>query len=299
MKPTKVWRLFQNAVTQSYDAAWTMVVDKKLPLVRSKALTVVSFPKSGRTWLMVMLDQLAIIAKYSHDNSAHNRLPPLHFEAHAPAGPAYAARRVIHLMRDPRDTAVSGYFHVVKHDGRAYDAGLRAFIRDPRHGVEKIIRFNLAWLDKGPGMRSFFPLTYEHLRTDTAGVLKRIADFAGVAASEDRIAKVAADNTFSKMQQKERSGYYAVRYRGKFVSSQNADADSYRVRKGKVHGYIDHFSEDDDRYCNELFERYRYFETTDAVLGRYWPRTSQPCPETVAGHPSLIGTGEAQGRFCA
>jgi hypothetical protein len=269
-KATKFLRLFQSAAAQGYDAAWTMVVDRKL-LLRRKALTVVSFPKSGRTWLMVMLDQLNIIAKYSHDNSAHSRKPPLHFEAHTPAGPAYASRRIIHLMRDPRDTAVSGYFHVVKHDGRSYDAGLAAFIRDPRHGIEKIIRFNLAWLDKGPGTRGFLPLTYEQLKADTTGVLEHIAGFANVAVSRDRIAKAVADNSFARMQQKERSGYYAVRYRGKFVSGNDADADSYRVRKGKVRGYIDHFSEDDIRYCNELFERYRYFEATETALGRHWP----------------------------
>jgi hypothetical protein len=132
-------------------------------------------------------------------------------------------------------------------------------------------------------MRGFLPVTYEQIRADTTGVLKRIADFAGVAVSEDRIAKAAADNTFDQMQQKERSGYYAVRYRGKFVSSNNADADSYRVRKGKVRGYVDHFSEDDIRYCDDLLERYRYFETVEAVLARYWPPvTSQPRPDAVA-----------------
>jgi hypothetical protein len=148
----------------------------------------------------------------------------------------------------------------------------------PGMGVEKIIRFNLAWLDKGPDMRGFLPLTYEHLRADTAGVLKRIADFAGVAIPEGEIAKAAAENAFEEMQRKERSGYYAVRYRGKFVSGNNSDANSYRVRKGKVSGYMDHFSENNAQYCNELLEHYRYFERAEAVLGRYWPAQT----ETIA-----------------
>jgi hypothetical protein len=36
-----------------------------------KALHVISFPKSGRTWLRVMLDDIGLNAKFSHDGADH------------------------------------------------------------------------------------------------------------------------------------------------------------------------------------------------------------------------------------
>ena len=49
----------------------------------------VSFPKSGRTWVRVMLDSVNCKLRYTHDGSD---LP------------------LLFLHRDPRDTAVSGFF---------------------------------------------------------------------------------------------------------------------------------------------------------------------------------------------
>src|SRR3954468_24189642 len=88
----------------------TMFADGRPPWRRGRAaaLTVVSFPNSGRTWLRVMLDQLWIASEFKHNGSGHSRR--LAFDALSPAGPRFTKRRVILLLRDPRDTVVSGYF---------------------------------------------------------------------------------------------------------------------------------------------------------------------------------------------
>ena len=52
---------------------------------------VVSYPKSGRTWLRYMLDHLGIHLIYSHQRPA----------AQLPAG--WEAKKIILLHRDPRD----------------------------------------------------------------------------------------------------------------------------------------------------------------------------------------------------
>jgi hypothetical protein len=247
----------------------TMFKDGRLPWRRGRAaaLTVVSFPNSGRTWLRVMLDHLWIASKFQHNGSAHGRL--LTFDALSLAGPHFTKRRVILLLRDPRDTVVSGYVQVTKRHGWTYDGGIAAFVRDPKHGVEKIIRFNLVWLEQGPRMLGFLPISYEHLRADTLGVLKRIAAFVGLAIPDSELAKAVADNTFEQMQHKERSRYYDWRYTV-LASRRTAadDPDRAKVRRGKIGGYLDYLSEDDLRYCDEVLQRYRYFETVDAALGR-------------------------------
>jgi hypothetical protein len=216
-----------------------------------------------------MLDQLWIASQFRHDGSDHGR--GLHFNALSPAGPHFSKRRVILLLRDPRDTVVSGYFHVAKRHGRAFDGGIAEFIRDPQHGVDKIVRFNLVWLEQGPRMLGFLPITYEQLQSDTMGVLKRIVLFTRVAIPETELARAVADNTFEQMQRKERSRYYDWRYGTMLASSRAADPDRSKVRKGKIGGYVDYLSEEDIRYCNERLGRARYFETVEAALSQYWP----------------------------
>ena len=107
---------------------------------------VVSFPKSGRTWLRVMLDALGIACEYTHDTSSYE--DALIFEEMRCCEPHYQNRVVIFIHRDPRDTVVSGFFQLTKRLARrrTYVGDLSDFVRDPRHGIEKIVRFNLAWL---------------------------------------------------------------------------------------------------------------------------------------------------------
>jgi len=60
---------------------------------------VISFPKSGRTWLGVMLDDLRIRARYSHDSSDHRlRLPLSELRADKAQ---YAGATVLLMVRDP------------------------------------------------------------------------------------------------------------------------------------------------------------------------------------------------------
>lgn len=107
--------------------------------------TLVSFPKSGRTWLVVMLDQLDVKMVNTHAGSEyvigchHYDLP----KPKANAGPG----KQLFLLRDPRDTVISGYFQKTKRNtSNNYHGSIAQFIRDPRYGIEKIIYFNLTWL---------------------------------------------------------------------------------------------------------------------------------------------------------
>ena len=73
-------------------------------------IRVVSFPKSGRTWLRVMLDDIALKARFSHDGSDH--VFRRSFSELDADKSRYAQDSVLLLVRDPRDTVVSGYFQV-------------------------------------------------------------------------------------------------------------------------------------------------------------------------------------------
>src|SRR6478736_3253650 len=100
-------------------------------------LQLVSFPKSGRTWLRVMLDDLGINNTYSHDGAGYEDNSSIHDLN--PDKTKYAVGPVLLIVHDPRDIVVSGYFHLV-HRLRLKEAhSMSHFVRDERHGIKKVV----------------------------------------------------------------------------------------------------------------------------------------------------------------
>src|SRR5262245_13897505 len=66
--------------------------------------TVLSFPKSGRSWLRLMLDRLAIPMEYTHADGAHSDAVDL---ADLQVDESVLVGAPVLLTRDPRDTVVS------------------------------------------------------------------------------------------------------------------------------------------------------------------------------------------------
>src|SRR5258705_13162287 len=118
----------------------------------SMPLQIVSFPKSGRTWLRVMLDDVGAKAGFTHDGSDHQLRQPL--AALEADKSRYKGASVLLLVRDPRDTAVSGYFQVTRRL-KISDATVSDVLRDERHGIKKICHFNLLWFAAARRMKPF------------------------------------------------------------------------------------------------------------------------------------------------
>lgn len=233
---------------------------KKRQRLRSIGV-LVSFPKSGRTWLRVMLDDLDIPFDYEHDGPHDNKSRP--FDELTLCGKKkYLDKPVVFLSRDPRDTAVSGYFQKsLRPDG--YAGTMADFIRDPLHGVEKIVRYNLTWLARGADLPAFLPITYEETVANPFAVVRGIVSFVGVEVSDAAIEHAVANNTFEKMRQREGRGEHLGRYGryGSMLSPTNSsNPEAYKIRRGRVGGYIDYLSAEDTACCDEILERYRYFD---------------------------------------
>jgi Sulfotransferase domain len=213
---------------------------------------VVSYPKSGRTWLRVMLDDLGIEALYTHDGSG--------FEEHASIAnldadkTKFATGLVLLLVRDPRDVVISGYFQVVRRL-RLQTAGAMSisdFIRHPRYGIEKAVRFNLHWFAAARDMSDLAIVRYEDLHHDTSRALTAIVRFACAETATAVISDVAWRRSFAQMRQLEADGGFAARYGHALTPADLADPESYKVRRGMVGGYIDYLSRDDQEFCNRI-----------------------------------------------
>lgn len=140
----------------------------------------VSFPKSGRTWIDFALSTSGLDIMLTHAGCSTNRR-----EIGRPfAGvlPTLARLPLVFLHRDPIDTAVSLFHHVTHRDLRRGSArywrmflplmmrqallprSIDAFVLHPTHGIDKICRFNRAWLDHLQGRDDCLILTYEGMR---------------------------------------------------------------------------------------------------------------------------------------
>ena len=227
------------------------------------SLQVISYPKSGRTWLRVMLDEAGIVASYTHLGWSHQgaRRPD---ELTIELDPRFA--RHVALFRDPRDTVVSGY-HQATARLRKYSGPVSAFIRDPRHGIEKTIAFNLGLAALCAGRPDSLVLTYEDMLASPAAGLRAVAQLVGHDLDAPTAARIAENNEFERMQARERAGEYNARYGAAFGSHADTPAVALKVCRGVAGGYRDELSPADVDYVDGLLARANYFERMAAFLG--------------------------------
>jgi hypothetical protein len=225
--------------------AWILAESRRIAL-RNEEAAVVSWPKSGRTWLRLMLDELGIHLDYTHQREAD----PL------PRG--WENKRIVFLHRDPRDASVSQYFAVTRR-GWGYRGSLPELLRDPELGLERAMRFNLFWKERLDRAGGGLILTYEGLHADAAGEIARVLDFlGGPPVTEAAVARAVAAGGFEAMRALERSGRGARLYGDALTPGDPADPDSFKTREGRVGGWRNHFSEADTAFADALLERHDY-----------------------------------------
>lgn len=217
----------------------------------------VSFPKSGRTWLRVMLDAAGLDIDCTHDFSGHRG--QRHFSDMGGDKSAYKDRRVILLVRDPRDVVVSGYFQATKRLD-VYSGSISDFIRDPKHGIEKIVIFNSEWLAASKVPRDFCLIQYEEMHARLAEVLERVIRFVDPSLPIPNLDEIIETGRFENMREKESRGEFAKTYGGILKPGDISDPESFKCRKGKVGGHTEYLSADDIAYCDQVMHDHRYLE---------------------------------------
>ena len=239
-------------------------------------LRVISFPKSGRTWLRVMLDDVGVKSNFTHDDFDHvlrRALTDLN-----PDKSKYLGAGVLLLIRDPRDTAVSGYFQVMRRANLSVTS-LPELLRDERHGIRKICHFNRQWFDAGPGMDRFAILTYEQMHRAPAAALAAVAEFAGAALDRRTAELVSSNRSFARMRAAEASGELAQLYSKTFFPGGNPE--TFKVRRGVVGGYRDYLSEADQSYCEAVLAETDYWSHCERALANWTLETLG----SIAGGP--------------
>lgn len=230
--------------------------------VGEHANLVLSYPKSGRTWLRYILHLAGDIkATYSHANTGtetqeigSDRIEPDPFVA--------VADRVVFLHRNPIDTAVSFYFEVhhrrlgitkkgaaevylkLRREGKLPPKDLFAFLCHPSYGVLKVCRFNqIMKRHLEQQTAPHIEVTYENLKRDPVQGFGAIMAFLSGNPNRD-VEKLVREASFDKMKSVEapaagRAGKKVIPglKPGWFFTS-----NARKVRRGKVEGYRDYLS---------------------------------------------------------
>jgi hypothetical protein len=240
---------------------------KKLRESRADAL-LISFAKSGRTWLRVMIGK-AIAEHYHLDGDLLDldliakREPsiPVLVETHdggtvrARASDVrhskarYRDKKVLFMVRDPRDTVVSAYFQASKRK-RVFEAELSEYLRSPVGSIDTILEFCNTWARERTVPKAFLLIRYEDLHCDPACELRTVLDFLGLEnIQEGSIERAVEFASFENMRRLEMSGGMG---RGRLVlrPADASDVESYKTRRGKAGGYRDYLSEEDIEYLD-------------------------------------------------
>lgn len=233
---------------------------------------VVSFPKSGRTWFRTILGtvmQLRFQTGGLDPSSVHHmwkydaRVPRFAFthdmDAHLISsdevswnGDLYRGKKTIVMVRDPRDTIVSLYFEMTKRV-HAYEGSIEAFIRQDVGGIASLVAFLNSWCRNRDCLSASHLICYEDLHACPIPTIAGALEFAGITGTSELTIQQAVDRcSFGEMRRMELSG--AVPH-VRLQPGDASDPESYKVRRGKVGGYIDTLSPEDcaflDAYVSE------------------------------------------------
>ncbi|XP_030836981.1 sulfotransferase 1C2-like [Strongylocentrotus purpuratus] len=159
--------------------------------------------------------------------------------------------KVVYVARNPKDTAVSYYhFCLLVTDLPNYtswDEFFEEFIADRVPGGSWFDH-TLSWWKLRNHSNVLF-LTYEDMKQDSRKAVVRIAEFMGKSLSDDIIDRIVDASSF-KFMKKNKSTNPDAAYENEMDNKNNKSF----MRKGVVGDWKNHFSEDQNRRFDELYQ---------------------------------------------
>lgn len=214
---------------------------------------VISFPKSGRSWLRYGLHLAGNGGiSFHHDGFEYNHgsRPPLNFDPAQRLAAYSGLDGIVYLERDPRDTIVSLFHQITGRFRNIFDyrGSLSDFVRDPYFGIANVLRFQSMWHDLSLRLPVLI-IRYEDMAQDYAAVLLRVSDHLGLGLSAEACASLSEMATFQRMQAVESS----LRFPEPWLRPR---LGSPKVRQGKVGAYRDVLSQDDMTFIKDEMRRH-------------------------------------------
>lgn len=235
-------------------AAYARVVTKRQPAARG--LTVypddtflVSFPRSGNTWTRFLVCNLINPDDPVNFAELERRIPEIYYvpdrklrafprprviKSHECFDPRY--KRIIYIVRDPRDVLISYYEFQLKRRVITDACSLEEFLP---HFMESAIepktgswRDHVAsWMATRGGQQNFLLLRYEEMLANTQREATKIASFLGLDTNPERIARAVDLSSADRMRKLEKE------QAGQWSATRKTRQDKPFVRKAAAGGW--------------------------------------------------------------
>ena len=232
---------------------------------------VVSYGKAGRTWVRVMISRFYSLTYGLSERSLigfdnlhrkNRAIPKIHFThdnylkdytGHTDDKSDFYDKKVILLVRNPQDVAVSQYFqwqHRMRkrkkslNDYPEHGADISAFdfVMREGSGLPKIIDFMNLWARELPQVKEHLVVRYEDLRADTEATFAKIAEFLGGPVSDETIRGAVEFASVENMRSMEQRRVFWLSG-GRMTPGDKKNPASYKVRRAKVGGWRDYFDD--------------------------------------------------------
>ncbi|PYL22555.1 MAG: hypothetical protein DMF37_11890 [Verrucomicrobia bacterium] len=237
---------------------------------------VISIPNSGRTWVRTFLCAY-FCARYEHPFTLHPetyhdpRIPRIiythdlyeHYTKTrwwervrgkflVPTAQIKRAR-ILLLARDPRDAFVSHYIEMTRRTAETTNElkswAVGDVLRDPILGIALIIETMNAWLTEFARQPEFTLVRYEDLHATPNEQFRRVLAAVGETDPQARHFENALEfSRFGNMRKMEASLEYD---RQLLQPGDVNDPESYKVRRGKIGGYVDYLDPSDVVYADQ------------------------------------------------
>jgi hypothetical protein len=242
-------------------------------------LLIIGHPKSGNTWLKVMLSRLyqvrhnlpaSLIVTSDELARRHSGIPRItatngHYSYEGAVGAALEPdasdsplrdKPILLLARHPCDIAVSWYFQFTKRQSAAKQElinawidhpidrrtiGMWDFVRYSDIGLPSLVDYLNRWERNLAHLPRALMVRYEDLRAEPARALRRITELMGERFSDKEIEQAVEFGAFDNLRQLESKGFF--RQGGLRLRNPN-DPESFKVRRAKVGGYRDYFTDE-------------------------------------------------------
>jgi Sulfotransferase domain len=215
----------------------------------------VSYPRSGNTWTRFLLGNLIHQDAPVTFSNIESQIPEIYFnpdrfmralprprmlKSHECFQPQYP--RVIYIVRDPRDVAISFYHHNVKAGNIPDDYPMTSFV--PRFIAGEFDRkFGswrenvLSWISVRADSPDFMMLRYEDMKRDTAGALLQVLEFLQRRSFRKLDSSPQALQRAVDLSSPERMRELEKKEAAKWVLTKKTRSDKPFVRSAKAGGW--------------------------------------------------------------
>lgn len=273
-----------------------LLKNKGYEIVKLKKIDtfIISFPKSGRTWLNFLLgkffekqlgfpdlkpdilfdlklfnsffpDEIPLI-NFSHDDNKDFFRPPEKLNKNKNK---YKNSNVIFLVRDPRDVLISSYFEKTKRVNfskrkntfwKPFTGTISDYLHEKNGGFDTIIKFYNIWYENKNIPENFMLIKYENLHKNTVNQLIKIVKFIGIKNIKSEAIKKAVEyGGFKNMQNIEKNSNIKTI---KLKPADKNDINTYKTRRGKINGFTDYLNNEEIKYLTEKMKKKlnKYFD---------------------------------------